>query len=99
MGQPGQEFRGGTLKTGPFGKHPSFYPLLILGEKKKNSPASDKNVDTKRVDTIVVVHGLTELSSCRLSPWSHEEGRFTSFYTPPFIFTLNSTLLKPKMIY
>ncbi|KAF3700744.1 Transcription factor IIIB 90 kDa subunit [Channa argus] len=51
----------GKSKTGPFGEHPSFYPQLSHRKKKKTAQPATENVDTKRVDAIVVVHGLTGL--------------------------------------
>lgn len=62
MGQLGLEFRGGTQKNWAIWKTSQFLSTAYPQKKgEKNSPASDKNVDTKRLDTIVVVHGLTEL--------------------------------------
>lgn len=108
MGQSGLEFQGGSIKTGPFGKHPSFYPRLKLKkENKKTAQPATKNVDTQRVDTIVVVRGLTEplrrLAAEDFSPGGTRRDalplKYFLFYTSPFISALNSTLLKPKMMY
>lgn len=64
-------------------------PVFIHGEKKKNSPASDKNVDTKRVDGIVVVHGLTEpqcsLAAADFPPGATRRDALPLLYSPLYL--------------